>query len=287
MSGSDRGELTKAGLIGTVLVAIIGIAAYWSMFYSMGFQSGQNERKANVEAGHYANDTAKQIERECSAKAGQAARECIAKIVAAERESQRGESDLAAQWKAADWVMWAGVLAGAQLFATGLGLYFVRETLRATLKAVEDTGKATNAMVRQNEITTEKERAHLEFVHAEANADANFLSIILKFVNRGASLAEVYAISVGAYDSATWPRNMDLPSEGLQVKISPDSLGEVNHRCSMPVRMPCVVMGVILYKSVGRSDFKSHFAVILSEGLANYGKNIISANADDILPNDT
>ena len=158
MSDSDRGELSPARLIGTALVAAIGIAAYWAMFYSAGYYSGQHERKANVEAEHYATDAANQIDRECSAKAGQAARECITNIIDAQRESQRGESDLAAQWKAADWVMWAGVIAAAQLLATALGLYFVKRTLDATLEAVEDTGKATVAMERQNEIAAAAQR---------------------------------------------------------------------------------------------------------------------------------
>ena len=162
MSGSDRGEHTKAGLIATALVAVLGLAAYWAMFYDMGFQSGQNERKANVEAEHYASDTANQIDRECRAESGQSARECIAKIVAAERESQRGESDLAAQWKAANWVMWAGMLAGAQLLATGFGLYYIRETLGATLNAVKDTSEATEAMRVANKIAmTNASRAYL------------------------------------------------------------------------------------------------------------------------------
>ena len=158
MSDSDRDDHRKAGLIATAIVAAVAVAIYWAMFYDMGFQSGQNERKANVEAEHYASDTANQIERECGAKSGQAARECITKIVATERESQRGESDLAAQWKAANWVMWAGILAGAQLIATALGLYFVKRTLDATLEAVEDAGKATETMRDANLIAKESNR---------------------------------------------------------------------------------------------------------------------------------
>lgn len=146
-------------MIGAILVAIGIVALYWSMFYNAGYQSGYNERKAKVESAHYASDTANQIDRKCSTKTGEAARECITEIIGAERESQRGESDLAAQWKAADWVMWAGILAGAQLIATVLGLYFVKRTLDATLEAVEDTGKATVAMERQNVIASEAQRA--------------------------------------------------------------------------------------------------------------------------------
>jgi hypothetical protein len=197
MSGSDRGKHSPAGLIWTALVALVAVAAYWAMFYDMGYQSGQNERKANVEAEHYASDTANQIDRECSAKAGQPARECIAKIVKAERESQRSESDLAAQWKAADWVMWAGILAGAQLLATAFGLYFVKRTLDATLQAVEDTGKATQAMERQNSIAEAAQRAWValsmvpKLVRRRNLPEGNRLYFRLDFVaeNVGSTLA--------------------------------------------------------------------------------------------------
>lgn len=133
------------------------------MFYNAGYQSGQNERQANIEASHYARDAAEQIERKCGTVTGEATRKCITEIVEAERESQRSESDLAAQWKAADWAMWAGIIAGAQLIATALGLYYVKRTLDATLVAVEDTSKATKAMERQNEIATLAQRPWLDF----------------------------------------------------------------------------------------------------------------------------
>ncbi len=161
MSRSGRDKQSATGLIGAVIVAALGVAMYWAMFYSAGYGSGYNERKAQIEAKHYASDTANQIERECGAKAGKPARECITDIVNAERESERGESDLAAQWKAADWVMWAGILAGAQLIATALGLYFVKRTLDATLEAVEDTSNATKAMERQNEIASDTAKRQL------------------------------------------------------------------------------------------------------------------------------
>lgn len=155
--GSDGSVQHTLRLIGAILVAALIVAAYWLMFYDSGYQSGYNERKAKVESAHYAAYTADQIERECSGKVGSSARKCIAEIVKAERESQRGESDLAAQWEAAEWAKWAGVAALAQLIATVIGLYFIKGTLDATQTAVKDTGNATKAMIRQTELA---EKAH-------------------------------------------------------------------------------------------------------------------------------
>jgi hypothetical protein len=149
-NGINRGESFKVRLIGSTILAVLIISAYWWMFYDSGYQSGQQERKANVESAHYSAFTAKHIGRECSTKSGDAARNCITGIVKAERESQRSESDLAAQWEAAEWSKWAGIAALAQIIATIIGLYFLKGTLDATLKAVEDTGKATEAMREAN-----------------------------------------------------------------------------------------------------------------------------------------
>ena len=163
------------------------------MFYSAGYGLGYNEGKAEVETGHHASEAANQIQRECSTKTGDAARECITKIVDAERESQRGESDLAAQWESASWVKWAGVLAGAQLIATALGLYFVKRTLDATWEAVADTSKATEAMDRQNKIAAEAQRpwiaisVEVEDIRATQNVFA--LKWRVKFKNIGKTAA--------------------------------------------------------------------------------------------------
>ena len=193
MSRSDRDNRAATRLIGAAIVAALGVAMYCAMFYSAGYGSGYNERQAHIEAKHYASDTPQQIERECGAKAGEATRECIAKIIDAERESQRSESDLAAQWKAADWVMWAGIIAGAQLIATALGLYFVKRTLDATLEAVEDTGKATVAMERQNELAARQQRPWVTIGLAEpfiSRSDGGILLVcIVELGNIGATPA--------------------------------------------------------------------------------------------------
>lgn len=156
MSEIDESKQATLRSIGMILVAVAGVAFYWWMFYDAGYGSGRNERKANVESAHYASDTANRMERECSAATGKVVRECIAKIVASERENQRDESDLAAQWRAADWVMWAGMIAGLQLLATLAGLYFIEKTLVATRKAVEGTGDATEEMRKANRLTLER-----------------------------------------------------------------------------------------------------------------------------------
>ncbi|APZ99240.1 hypothetical protein BWQ93_12625 [Sphingopyxis sp. QXT-31] len=160
MSGSDKHRLNPT-LIGAISIAIITVILYSGMSYSAGYQSGWNDRKAQIEATHYASDAPNRIERECAGFTGKAARECVAQIVDAQRENERGESDLAAQWKAADWVMLGGIVAGIQLLASIIGLYYIKGTLDETAKAVAETGAATVAMRQANQLAEEMSKRQL------------------------------------------------------------------------------------------------------------------------------
>lgn len=159
MPRSNWGE--RLAFVGAFLVACAGIGAYWWMFYDMGASTARNEERARIEREHYAADAPERVEKECSGLDRPAQLKCVLEIVNSQRESQRNESDLAAQWKAADWVAWASILAGAQLISTLLGLYYVKRTLDATLLAVEDTGEATEAMKEANRIAATTADAQL------------------------------------------------------------------------------------------------------------------------------
>lgn len=233
MAESDRGGNSSTGLIATVTVAIIGIALYWSMFHSMGYSSGYHEGQAEISGQHYASDTANQIDRECGTKSGQAARECIADIVKAEREGQRNESDLAAQWKAADWVMWAGILAGFQLIATVLGLYFVKRTLDATLEAVEETGRATDAMKEQNKnfekSSRDQQRAYVGVESAQIVINGWSIKLIANVKNFGSTPARNVSLEMGLKLVVSGRRTTDrsLMSEKVEGGTLANSLGEM------------------------------------------------------------
>lgn len=163
MSEKRKDARAARGMVGAVIVVILAIALYWSMFYSAGYGLGYHKGQAEVERGHHASETPKQIEGECGSKTSVEFRECVTKIIDAERESRRGESDLAAQWEAAEWVRWAGVLAAAQLIATVIGLYYVKGTLDETRRAVNDTSIATEAMLAQTKLMANAQRPWLDF----------------------------------------------------------------------------------------------------------------------------
>lgn len=52
-----------------------------------------------------------------------------------DRNEWRDESDLQAQWKAADWTFWSAIISIGSTIAALLGLFFVRESLRLSREA--------------------------------------------------------------------------------------------------------------------------------------------------------
>lgn len=63
--------------------------------------------------------------------------------------------DLAAQEASALWAFWMVVASFASVFITAVGTAFLYKQIVLTREAVEDTGRATEAMQRQNEISEE------------------------------------------------------------------------------------------------------------------------------------
>lgn len=167
MHGSYRsGDIKGAALTASVLC--LGVALYCAMFFSMGLQSGRNDERTEKYSNYYRDYAAQRIEKECAGIASATQqRECIAEIVDAQRESQRGESDLGAQWQAANWVLWATVIGAIQLVVSGFGLWALLETIqqgragvaaaqagadsahRANMTAAEANGISKETMQRQ------------------------------------------------------------------------------------------------------------------------------------------
>lgn len=55
-----------------------------------------------------------------------------------DRNEWRYESDLQAQWKAADWTFWSAIISIGSTIAALFGLFFVRESLRLSRHAFEE-----------------------------------------------------------------------------------------------------------------------------------------------------
>lgn len=132
----------------TAHVVLGGVAAVCSaaLFYELGASSANSAQISDGYSLRYGEALQSDIASTCSGRSGGAFVECASSILEQNREYQRDEDTLRAQSDAANWAFWAVVFALLQLFATVIGLFFIRDTLAETRRAVADTAAATEAM---------------------------------------------------------------------------------------------------------------------------------------------
>lgn len=117
------------------------------------YTSGRQDERRDETPAAYSQAAKEDARRACLGIEGSAAFECIYAKVESSQEQAHNEQDLDAQQRAAFAALVSVIVAFLAFVATVAGVWFVKRTLDATLKAVEDTGEATKAMVRQNEIS--------------------------------------------------------------------------------------------------------------------------------------
>lgn len=107
---------------------------------------------------------------------------------------EREQRDLAAQESMSIWAFWLLLVSAAGTATTIIGTGFLLWQIVLTRKAVEDTGKATNAMERQNSLASAAQRAWLviEPKIIKASADGNRLTLDWGcwFTNKGGTVAK-------------------------------------------------------------------------------------------------
>jgi len=110
------------------------------------------------------------------------------------REAYQAEQDLNAQRDMALWALAMLIVSAVTALLTLWALWYVRGTLAATREALKDTGNATEAMIKQNELTAAAQRAWVDFdmeVEAYYRFDSNAGSITANVAlrNTGKSVA--------------------------------------------------------------------------------------------------
>ncbi len=155
MSGSGRGGEPSpvAGIIAGIGI-IIALALAWGLGL---LQSSETERRQQIPTA-YSRAAKADAERACVGAEASALFECVYEKVEASQEQARGEQNLSAQQRAASSALVSAVLALFTLIITGIGVWFVKRTLDATLEAVRDTSAATQEMQLANAITKELAR---------------------------------------------------------------------------------------------------------------------------------
>lgn len=132
------------------ILALLGVVTIgYATGRVFGVKSGRNEITARE---HYDREKRNAL-RACSGSEGSTAVECVTKAIETAQEKSETRQDLYAQQDAARWGFWSVILAAVGTSFTALGVWYVKRTLDATLKAVEDTSKATVEIQKSNELS--------------------------------------------------------------------------------------------------------------------------------------
>lgn len=159
MHGSGRGGNDKAVAAAFAFAVIIGA---FLLVYAIGSLNGRQSERRVAQPHSHAQTAKQQAERACVGADPAVVSECVYDTIEAAEETARTEQDLTAQQRSAWGAMLGAGVAFLGFLATAVGIYYVRETLRATLMAVEDTSEATEAMREQNRLSKLSMRPWLE-----------------------------------------------------------------------------------------------------------------------------
>ncbi|UYH54252.1 hypothetical protein N6L26_09315 [Qipengyuania sp. SS22] len=209
MSERDWSRYTAVGLsaFGLVAALIIFAAFTFNLGSLLGFKEAETQRYTT----EYADRTDERIA-DCDRFVSAARiRECAEKAIKANHENQRDERDLQAQRQMAEWAFWLLVVTTFGTLITIGGTVLIWKQVALTREAVKDTGDATKAMVRQNDIAESAQRpwikascTNVQFQKLDKAASA-FYEIVLE--NVGHMVAHQVAYSLRCFITRTSERD--------------------------------------------------------------------------------
>lgn len=108
------------------------------------------------------------------------------------------QRDLAAQESMAAWAFWMAFFSGITTVITSAGTFLIWRQVKLTREAVEDTGKATMAMERQNDLTEIAQRPWLKIEatvsHVERTVSSFTVRCDITVTNVGKTVAQNCAV---------------------------------------------------------------------------------------------
>lgn len=195
MSGSNRYVLAALAGLGALFSAA-GFGAYYGSLYSADHK--QYGSVASEQRGQDDYQGPSQSLRNISGLPGPFERLIANPPPTSGQDHEK--RDLAAQEAMAVWAFWMFTAAVATFGVTSFGTILIWKQVRLTREAVEDTGRATLAMERQNELTAIAQRAWVKldaFVASISVEQSGFtISICASAENIGGSVA--YNMTVNA-----------------------------------------------------------------------------------------
>ncbi len=217
MSRSDQGKRTAHITVWATTGWLALCLIVGAVFYSEGAKTERYRQQPYA----YAVSAKQNAKNTCVGVNPAAVFECVFDEVERSREDARAEQDIDAQQAMAVWALTMVIVSAVTTIVTGIGVWFVKRTLDATLVAVDETGKATLAMDRQINLAEKahalENRAWLFFDSWDVipkrdgpNGQPIMLSIQTRFRNSGKTPAFNTRIFVEIYQAS--PQGNPVPN---------------------------------------------------------------------------
>ena len=205
---------------------MLAVALAWGI----GWLQAREEYKREQAPNSYAAAAKQDAQSACVGTDPVAVFECVNEKAKTAYQAAHDEQDLSAQQRAASSALASAALSFLALALSGVGVWYVKRTLDATLDAVEDTGEATRAMMRQNEITEAAQRAWV--VIEKLTVDRFYISpdksvtakIDFKIKNIGLSPAKIINVPVV---EGNWEYRIDF--HAIREKIASGNICPFDH----------------------------------------------------------
>ena len=148
------------GYVALVIVCVVCLLALTIVSLTVPYSKGYQTADRDHQSAYAELNSAEEYYEKCVAEPTvQEALKCYQQAEDRDREQQTTEQDLDAQREMANWaegMLWATVIVGCiTVLVTGLGVYWVKETLRVTKDAVRSADAAVNVQERFGRLQTQ------------------------------------------------------------------------------------------------------------------------------------
>lgn len=159
MPKRDRG----AGFTALTFAFTIAVFVFFVLFvYDLGRKNGEAIGKNIANTNTYSSHAEEDIKQCASLPDEVAVSECIRRVIEASNEHQRAEDDLVAQTEMGLWALGMLLVTSVTTIITGLGVYFVWQTLRQTAETNRSAVAAASAAIDSNRIAASGQRPWLK-----------------------------------------------------------------------------------------------------------------------------
>lgn len=166
-----RGYRSKGRAAVDWVLPTIGIFAAMAIAFGIGWLEAHDSKERIEASAAYEQAAKDDAERSCRGADPTAVFECVNVKAKAAYQTGHDAQDLKANQRSADSALASVFLSLFALLLSGVGVWYVKRTLDATLEAVEDTSAATEEMRKANELTERNAQRELRPYIFPSHAD--------------------------------------------------------------------------------------------------------------------